>query len=193
MTPALARKLAAWDRSQRQEQRACELAYRESRNDRAAIGLYDIQYKVLLDTPEVFGVLMAGDVYCGGAHPETIYAGLTFPTRSGTLLNPVRALDLGIQSAHKDILKATLLGPVRELLLQRNRGPDGTPDCIDLLESLTPESVGPAAVVPGRDGLHVAVKSSRVVASCFGEVTVPYQRLQLSLGTVIQRLSGNRD
>lgn len=178
---ALAQALARWDRQQASKLAECkrqvaEHNARQRRGD-AAEARYELAYKVLLDSAQVYSVRYDIDTDCAGAHPDVERGGVAFETQTGKPYDAAQLYRVG-QPA-KD--GGTALAPdvrerVRDKLFQARATARGVDDCIDVLKQDPIEYADALAL--GRDGLHVFVSGIHVAQACYGPVVLRYESLR---------------
>jgi len=147
-------------------------------------GLYDITYKVLMDTPKIFSVKVDLELYCGGAHPEEAHGGVMFDPRSGKQLNPIQMFAIIKKRENGYVLKPAVMNMVRLAMLAKLAKLDKdqiVQGCIPILKEESFDELDSTSAVRGQDGLHIMYPAARVVQYCYSEVVLTYGQMQTLL------------
>ncbi len=176
-TRALEVTLAALDREQKVEARQCDKFMAEAREVPYFKGLYDIHYKVLLDTPTIFSVKVDSTIYCGGPYPSDSHSGLMFDPRSGQRLNPFQMFAIATKLEHGYVLNPAAQDMLKHAMLA-NKKSRIAQDCRAILTEAGSSVLGETNVVLGKDGLHIMYPLPHVVAACYTEVVFTHKQLK---------------
>jgi hypothetical protein len=180
-TRALEAQLALWDRQHRKATRRCNQEAADAREQPSLKGIYEITYKVLLETPKMFSVRVDMDIYCGGAHPEEAHGGMMFDFNSGQHLNPFQMFAIATEREYVYTLKPAVREIVRHVMLAKLGKNQIAQDCIPILKDERFDQLDSTNAFLGQDGLHIMYPAARVVQYCFSEVVLTYGQMQTLL------------
>lgn len=180
-TRALEAQLVEWDHQQKVAARNCNQEMASAREQPFLKGLYDISYKVLLETPKIFSVKVDLDIYCGGAHPDDLHGGVMFDPRSGHQLNPFQMLAIATEREYVYTLKPAVRDIVKRAMLAKLDKDQIGQDCIAILNEERFDELDRTNAVLGQDGLHIMYPAARVVQYCYSEVVLTNRQLQTLL------------
>lgn len=178
-TRALEAQLAEWDRQQRKEARSCNEDMASAREQPNIKGLYEITYRVLLDTPQIFSVKIDMDIYCGGAHPVFSHGGVMFDPKSGQQLNPFQMFDIATKAEYGYALKPAIKDILRHAMLSKMSKEHLSEGCTEVLNRESFDYLDSSSdAVLGKDGLHIMFPAAHVSRFCYSEVIMTNGQLR---------------
>jgi hypothetical protein len=181
VSKALAKSLEAWDSKRREEAKDCAKdvgAIKARDKDHPGLSEYDIRYKVLLDSPEIFSVGSVLNIYCGGPYPAVNENAAVFDITIGKPYEPLRLYAIARHATYGSELLPPVRSLVRQRLLAHRRPFKQTDECIGVLQRDEIQFIDKDTLALGIEGLHVMYKGPHVVQGCYGQVVLPYKSLK---------------
>lgn len=181
MTPTLAKSLAAWDKERLQEAQDCAndvSSIKAQDKDHPGLYEYDIRYKVLLDSPEIYSVGSVLNIYCGGPHPAVDENAAVFDISTGKSYDPLRLYAIAHHATYGSELLPSVRSLIRQRLLAHRRPFKKDDDCIGFIQRDEIKFIDKNTLALGAEGLHVMYTGPHVVQGCYGPVVLPYASLK---------------
>lgn len=186
VTSTLTRSLAAWDKEQAQLAKECakDVAQIKAREKNSPISVeFNLRYEVLLDSSRIYTVASLLNIYCGGPYPAFVENAVVFDLTTGKRYDPLKLYAISLRGRYGAEFRPAIRKMVREALIAERKPIEKDDDCIPVLQQDEIQMIEKDTIGLGAQGLHVMYAGAHVVQACYGNVVLPYERLQKFLNT----------
>lgn len=188
-TPQLLKSLQNWDKKQNKLAQECEDMAIENnpklKRKKTNI-FYELSYSVLINTDDLYSLIVKIDIYCGGAHPLIYENAVIFNKKDGSKINPIDLYNITQKSSSGyDVIKPEIKGLIRTALL--NGLDKDKNNCIGVIQKDNIDYLDEDTVGIGKKGLHIMYSGSYAVQSCYQTIVLPYQQLNHFLNLAVAK------
>lgn len=168
VTSTLPCSLAVWDKKQAQLAKECAKDVAKIRahekNSPNAVE-FNLRYEVLLDYSQIYAVARLLNIDCGGAYSAFAENTVTFDLTTGKRYDPLNLYAISRRGRYCMEFRPAIRKIIQEALIAERK-------------PIEKDTIG-----LGAQGLHVMYAGTHVVQACYGNVVLPYERLQKFLNT----------
>lgn len=174
----LAQSLLDWDKEKVTEARNCSEDMKESFSGVSEGVVFDLNYEVLLETHDVFSVVVNLNVYCGGAYPAHRETGVVFDVKTGQRYNLLGLYAIAQERPYGYEFLPEIRDMIRKELLAKRSFYSKNDDCIQVLKDDDIKVFDTDIVALDQKGLRVMYTGPHAVQACYEDIVLPYSRLK---------------